>query len=239
MKHEIELFPKKYGAYFTDPAVVHRRCNPEAVTLRWPYTKQAYHEPNEGYHQYIADMRSVYADLERNVYDAALKILWLENKFGTGIRSIANSPTDSDLNAIMKEFLHNVCMVHRGLFFATKTSLLQIIRRHVDDLHPGFFEILDPFKAKLEYPYKHANLAFLVTVTEMDEAIGLMEEAERRSMNYNQFMDFLANWIACYNEKYGEKYQLKLGPAYNMYAHVYNLLDGATRSDHLVLPPNK
>jgi len=81
------------------------------------------------------------------------------------------------------------------------------------DLFPEF-SFHDPFESpeKYEYPYKHVTLDFLVFVYQMENRLEILEEAERRTMSYGDFTNWVTNWIFCHNDEIGrDKYNLAGG----------------------------
>lgn len=233
---EVELFPRKYRRYFTDQAVIEDACPINRLTIQWPYTKEGQHPPNENFLRYVEDFRKTFSDLEKSAYDAALKFVWLEHRFGRGTIRMPNP--DKQLRANFRAFLSKVCMVSKGFLFSKQAGLVGIVGKFAEDFHPGFYNLLDPFKSRLEFPFKHVTLMHVGTVASMDEALGLLAKAEKEKMTYNEFLDFIANWVACYNEKYGEKYQLMTDQRM-LPAAVVNLLEGGKKSRIQILPDSK
>lgn len=230
-KQEIELFTRKYRRYFSDKDVIDDACPTDAISLKYPYTHERRHALGDNFYRYVEDMRKVYADLEEAGYDAALKAVWLEYRFGMQFTKMSTAPTSNRLNVDLKEFLNRICMVQRSMFFPPKVNLMKVIRWYAEDLYPGFYEILNPITSKLVWPFKTARLCYLLTVADMDEALGLLQVADEKKMTYNEFLDFVANWVACYNEKYGEKYQfITTEYASGVPATVSNLMAGAQKS---------
>lgn len=233
---ELEKFPRKYRSYFTSDKYLKKDVDPLWTHLAYPYTKDRYKEPNDGYERYIGDVKKVYADLDRHLYDAALKIVWLEHRFGVGPRSTKLTPTSGKLRTELNAFMTKVCMVHRGMAFAPKVGILHVIKEYAERFHPGFYAVLDPFKSELAWPYHTVSLSYLLTVADMDEALGLLKEADDKHMTYNEFMDFVTNWVACFNEKYGEKYQMTAASGNSgVPAHVINIMDGGSKSSAQLL----
>lgn len=85
--------------------------------------------------------------------------------------------------------------------------------RHTATYVPSLFpkEVLlahDPFKEPefFAFPYKKITLDFLLPVYQMEERLDLLKIAEDRGMVWEEFMDYVLNYISCYNEEHGKRF---------------------------------
>lgn len=92
-----------------------------------------------------------------------------------------------------------------------------------------FFEVSDfklnnPFEdfSYYQYPYKNIGVSFLFTVYQMPERLQLLQRADDRNMSYNEFLDYLINYLSCFNEDLGKiKYEFVLSKLCPPYVRAY------------------
>ena len=97
------------------------------------------------------------------------------------------------------------CVVKNFWFLPVATYLI--------DFFPDFL-INDPAKSpeKYRFPYKNIGLDHLAFVFEMNNRLEILEEAEKKSMSFGDFFDWVVNYAFLYNDKVGyDKYSLVRG----------------------------
>ena len=136
----------------------------------------------------------------------AVRYIWFRKKFGYITRSYSRGDWDRNTNFAYGIFIRHYIGVEKSLYFS-KTSGLRTIKSYYKDF---FDDLFDPRFEEIEYPYKNITLAHMAIVIDMEERLELLDFADKNNMQYSDFCDFISNWVSCYNEKYGEKYQIQL-----------------------------
>ena len=64
----------------------------------------------------------------------------------------------------------------------------------------------DPFDEPeyFSFPYKNISLDFLYVVHQVENRLDFLKEAEEKKMKYDVFVNWVSNWILCYNEEKDE-----------------------------------
>jgi len=156
----------------------------------------------------ISRIRDFYKETHLRIFDSIVKEIWLEQqiiyrkrrrayRIGNGIEH------DLAFGQFMK------MAVGTSQRVLTANFVFSPIATYLIDFFPEFL-FYDPFKdpQKYTYPYKNITLDFLVFVHQLDNRLELLDEADRRGMSYAEFMNWATNWVYCYNEEFGDKYQL-------------------------------
>lgn len=166
--------------------------------------------------------RDFFKETNLFIFNAVVKEVWLEQQVvvsGQRRRARANNGLNADIS--FGRFLK--LGVGISPHFLTGTSCFMAVATYLIDFFPEFL-ISDPFKEpdKYLYPYKHVTLDFLTFVHQMDNRLDILDEAEKRSMNFGEFVNWVANWAYCYNEDEKEElYLLKRGNG-NSRFHIKN-----------------
>jgi hypothetical protein len=66
------------------------------------------------------------------------------------------------------------------------------------------FDVDSPFENPdyYKFPYKNISPDFLILVWRMKERLALLKIADEKKMTYAVFMDYVINYIYCYNEEH-------------------------------------
>jgi Fe-S oxidoreductase len=156
---------------------------------------------------YANKIRELLKEYQQNSFDTLVKFYWLVRKFTylgkTRYKRCANGMVLE--HAFSAFFLNHVKISNRII---TGDSVLSRISTYLDDIFPDF-DAMDPFKDEMKYPYSYVNFDHLFLVYQMEDRMKFIKIAEERKMTYLEFLDYVANWVGSYNEKYGDTYVIK------------------------------
>lgn len=193
----MKIYPKMYEDVFSKPFLRNNnmpKCRLDQVSAKTMSLKQ-----------YVMELRGVLTNFDLYLFDYLVKIFWLFKQF----RYKGKKRQMHKLNGIYLDGAFAFFMRHYVGFDArliTRNVLWMYLTTYFDDFFPSFDE-LNPFRQKLKYPYKYVSLAYLIVVWKMDERIAILAEAEKQKMEYTYFLDYVMNYISCYNDEYKtEKY---------------------------------
>ena len=157
----------------------------------------------------VSKFRGFYKEAHLAIFDSTVKEIWLEQQITIGglrrMKRVGNGIYGDLSFGKFTKIAVGTC--HKVL---TANFCFTPIASYLIDFFPDFLSG-DPFKnpEKYQYPYKHITLDFLVFVYQVDERLYLLAEAEKRSMSYVEFINWVNNWSLCHNNDIGkQKYQL-------------------------------
>ena len=193
MQNEFEDFKKEYEDVFTSERAL-KKCRIERVSTDIGISSDEYQNM----------LRSTINEFQLFLYDYIVKIMWLFRRYCyNGKRRIPMRSNGWMLDGSFGVFMRNY--VGYDCRFITDYNVFKRIISYFDDFYIDF-DISNPFKGKYEYPYEYMNLECLILVYAMPERLELLKRGERRKMKYLEFVDYVINYINCYNEKHGRKY---------------------------------
>lgn len=143
--------------------------------------------------------RSFYREVHPILFDFIIKHAWLEQHFlFNGMRRVKRSGNGNILDWAFSYFMKALVGISQkpltdGIFFSS-------VQTYIKDFFPNFTDH-DPFEEPefFKYPYKHVTLDHLAFVYQCHNRLELLDEAEKRSMNIRDFMNWATNWMFCYN----------------------------------------
>jgi hypothetical protein len=156
--------------------------------------------------EYIFSFRKILDDYESFLFDYWVKIEWLVRKFrynGKGRKRYLKI-YDSSLDLAYGLFIRNY-LGHNMRLVVGIQHYFNAISSYFNSFFPDFNEG-NPFKNKYEYPYKYMNIECLFITFKMEERLDLLKHGEENKMTYIQFLDYVLNYINCYNEEHGITY---------------------------------
>ena len=186
----MKQYPKTYEDVFTAPRYF-SRCKISKVSTDIDL-------PTD---EYVSLLQKTIAGFERSIFDNLVKIYWLYHRFcyrgQHRLKNIGNGwMLDYAFGVFMRRF---VGFDNRFLNFG---PVFPKLASYLKDFFPDF-DIQDPFKERLEYPYKHVTLECLVMVYQMPERLELLQYMEDNRLGYLEFMDYLLNYLYCHNDDVG------------------------------------
>jgi len=160
--------------------------------------------------EYISLNRKLSRSFDLIIFDFLVKYTWLTEKFMyNGNLRRENQCIFYDRSFGM--FLRNYASFDCGLIRKKGFTFFGKIVPYLFELFPFFYEG-DPFKEKkrYKYPYKHMGLGCLYVVVHMDERLDLLKYGDKKKMSYAEFVDYVINYINCYNTDVENKYTMVL-----------------------------
>lgn len=145
--------------------------------------------------------RDFYKEAHLVLFNFIVKQIWLEQHFlYNGARRAGRSHNGYGPDWAFSYFMKNVVGISQKPL--TNGIIFYAIPAYFKDFFPKFLEY-NPFEEpeKFKYPYKHLTLDHLCFVYQCHNRIEMLEEAEKRYMNINDFMDWATNIAFCYNEE--------------------------------------
>jgi len=148
-------------------------------------------------------VRNLTMDFSKKIYDYFVKAVWLSRKYmitdcmfgGAGkIECHTTDPIKRSFNAVLRKYAKT-----DPYYYFIKPNFSPLIT-YIDDLCPDL-ESKNPFVDKIEFPYKHINIYYLLVVTKICYRMELLKIAEERNMGYDQFLDFVWNWTVAFNDE--------------------------------------
>lgn len=173
--------------------------------------------------EYVKLFKNTMLDYQKKSFDFLVKYYWLVRKFlYKGKFKNVKKGGGMDANMAFFSFFHRDVGISSRV--VSGNYVLVMISSYLDDFFPDF-DARDPFKEKMKYPYKHINFGHLFLVHKMEERMDLLKIAEKRKMKYADFLNYISNYICCYNEEHGERFALqnsKHSPLIPIYVTVWN-----------------
>lgn len=159
---------------------------------------------------YTREMKILASEINDSIWRQTLQFIWLNLHFiyrGKRRKHLfANGPwLERAYGYFMRE------MVGTPLTFLTRSGWFFKVATYIDDLYPDFLEN-DPFKNPelYKFPYKTATIDFMYFVYQMPHRLELLRIAEEQEMNYDQFVDYVINYVMTENEGDPRKVQYKV-----------------------------
>lgn len=157
----------------------------------------------------VLRFRSFLREAHLEIFNILIKQVWLEQKFTfNGSRRGGRSSNGYSPDWAYSYFMKTYVGISQKPF--TNGVIFSIIPSYFKDFFPNFSDH-DPFEEKeyFKYPYSHITLDHLMFVYQHDERLELLDEAEKRSMNIMDFMNWAANIALSEEKKDGRsKYRL-------------------------------
>ncbi len=171
---------------------------------------------------YFLELKKLFGSFENEAFQHLIKIYWLFSMFCyKGRRRLRGNKNGTNVDGAFSTMMKNVINHDTKFFFGGNSSLFKLTT-YIYDFFPDF-DIHSPFEYTYEYPYKYMNFECLYFVHRMNERLELLAEGEKQKMSYVKFLDYVINYISCYNEEHGEKYVYKF--PYNFSAHYVKNLE--------------
>lgn len=218
-KKTLEVFPDVIDKFYSDRLRVQKNCDRERVSLIGPYSAQS---GNKACNRNLPLYRRI-EKFSEHLQDAAMEIdrksweaacLWLRMSRSFCYDSCAFfSPFDRHKKVSRNRALNEIAAWEAGFDHqcSLSTNAKAVASSYAHLVNKTFNSSYDPrVDGPMEYPFRHMGLAHMYIVKDMDERMEIMEWMDERPQyrRIQKFSDFMINWIAGYNAKYGEKYRV-------------------------------
>jgi len=189
-------YPREYERVFTGNELIRKKCKIEDVST--------FNNIPSDVTKYTNLFRDTIDELQKVSYDKLVKIVWLIRRFCyKGVRRSKMRQNGFHMDSAFALYMrHFVGHDNKMIFW---NSSMSRIATYFDDFYPDF-ETNNPFEGEYKYPYKYMNLECLALVFKMTERLDLLDYGETMKMGYMEFMDYILNYLSCYNEEHGRKY---------------------------------
>ena len=188
-------YEKEYEDVYTSAGAL-QALNPEIISNSLGLTN----------FQYIKKLQDFWREMYIAIFDKLVRFVWLKDKFLYNKSKVLKRDRLSK-----KRFWTMTASRHFAVFcknivwmdFQSITLTQQLIRMasYFETFFPRF-ETNDPFSDPeyYKFPYEHITPDFLLVVYQMQERLKLLEIAEKRKMSYAKFLDYIINYVNCYND---------------------------------------
>lgn len=186
-------YPKTYENVFTSERSL-KKCLLNRVST----------DNNIEIKEYCRMLKQSERKFEIDLFNNLIKVTWLMRRFcygGLHREKVRWNGTflDGAFGVFMRKYLN---IEHR---LVTRNFVFPRLATYFDDFFPDF-DKRNPFKEKMKYPYKHIGIAFLLIVFRMKERLEILAYAENNKMKYIDFLDYIINYISCYNDEIGRQH---------------------------------
>lgn len=197
IKHEFVDYPKEYeNAFCSDDKIkVHSKSK---MTTDYP----------GGFDEYERFFKKFMKKMSEDRFLEIIKYYWLQRRFHFSGKPknkyiMNNHALDSAFSFFCRYYLGTSHTVMFGSFMFYK--VLQVIVEWYPDLdnHNPFTE-----PSYYKWPFKNVTIDFLTVVYQMPERMDLLNMADKKNMSYNQFLDYVINYIYVYNTKHSDEYDV-------------------------------
>ncbi len=192
----MKQYPKTYELVFSDCKKIDRKCKLEKI--------KTYNDIPKSNIEYIQLFKNTIKKFHKDFFDSLVKYTWLTRRFcydGKRRKKIMGNGTYSD--SAFGVFMRNyVGYDNRSIMINSYSGR---ITSYFDDFFLNFDEG-NPFEEEYAYPYKFISIDYLLLVYQMPERLEILQYAEDNKISYVKFLDYILNYISCYNEEHGEVY---------------------------------
>ena len=191
---QFKEYPKTYEDVYTRYDAV-KKCKIENVTS----------SDGTPLSEYRAMWRGFLWDVMETLFDKVVRYIWLRNKFTyMGYRKNNQGGNYYVVDGAFGVFLRHYIGIDYRVF--AKEFYYRKIYSYMEDFFPEFYK-RDPFKEPeyYKYPYKHVTIDFLTVVDKMPQRFELLKIAEERKMMWDEFFDYVINYVLCYNDDVGKR----------------------------------
>lgn len=193
---KFKKYSREYERVFTGDELILKKCNVNDVTVFNDVLSIV---------DYQNKFKETVKDFYSNSFDNLIKMVWLSGKFcyrgfkrKTGVSN--GTQNDRAFGVYTRHFIG-----YDNRFVMGSLGPFCKVASYFEDFFPNFHEG-NPFEEEYKYPYKHMTLECLVVVYKMPERLDLLAEGEKEKMSYTEFLDYVLNYINCYNAEHGDKY---------------------------------
>ena len=198
----MKKYEKEYEDYFSS-AVESDKCKPHLVN----------NTMGVEFKEYVNLLNENVFEHERDVFDKILKFEWLKSRFIYNEKPVLNLMTGRQSHT--RELREGFEVLMRQYVGTDQLSIIasssyKLVKSYILSFYPDY-HILNPFRAKLEYPYKYMSFSCLRLMWSFGfNRLDYLDYGEKKKMTYAVFFDYMINHINCYNDEVGyEHYTIR------------------------------
>lgn len=172
--------------------------------------------------EYINMIGTFLKDTSNILWTLIIQFHWLQRRFfyrGKQHKKsgLNNFEVDNSFATFTKHYLGiNHRIITSAFYYGKVTTYLPELFPAFDDGNP--LKDMESY----QFPYKNITVDFLTVVYQMPERMQLLEKAEQENMSYAKFLDYVLNYVSCYNEEHPGHFSFIYVPACPPYVR-YNL----------------
>jgi hypothetical protein len=153
---------------------------------------------------FITLTQEVWKGVYKQFFDSTVKVVWMSSKYIYNGRQRRVTGRNSLIDDYSYAAFMDTVVGIGGKAFRSSDMYRKFIS-YFDDFFPEFGNF-SPFDDPeyFEFPYKNITPEFLMVVYQMPERLELLSVAEKEKMTYGKFVDYVINYIYCYNEEIGK-----------------------------------
>lgn len=226
-----EEFPQQLTSFFSDRNNLRFRSSPEGARLIWPFktrfirskTEDAWEKRRLKGLPRDADPITVYAEHCHTLAKLADDALWgvtcawywtysrFKHQNELGSNGVRKGNGFRIRRGEFKKFVASIAAFDRRFFFPS--WLWETVIAYVCLVKPDFLKdggYMPDVDGQVPFPFEHLGLVHMGIVRSMDERLELLRHLDQwKYRSLPVFCDYVLNWIAGYNQKYGEKYRMR------------------------------
>ncbi len=149
------------------------------------------------------------------LYSDFVKLSWLRRNFVYNGKRMRYPITSNGqyINGMFVKYLRRIVGMDIQIF--TRGIAYSAIETYFNEFYPDFDEE-NPFENPEYYtfPFRHVSMEFLVPVSQMDERLLLLNEAEERKLSFASFQYLVTNEVLCINQELG-RFKYEASPNYD------------------------
>lgn len=185
-------YKKTYESIFTSSRSL-KKCNINKVST----------DINLSGDEYRKLMRKTIISFHKDIFNNLVKLFWLNRRFVyNGKPRCKKRRNGHILDTAFGVFMRKYVGLDNRMI--SKNKIYTKIETYLDDFFKDF-DARDPFKEKMEFPYKHITLDYLIVVYQMPERLELLKYAEDNNLSYIEFLDYVINYVYNYNEENNDR----------------------------------
>lgn len=196
--YEFKNYPQKYEPYATREDKLRAYCSIDKVS--------AFKDIPGNTTIYLQLFQDTIRKFHKDIFDNMVKIEWLKRRFTYKGEHRVNNNRRGKIDASYGIFMKYYVGVEMRTIY-TSGEWTNRLTKYFDEFFPNFNEG-DPFKEEYLYPFEYMTLDCLLLVNRMPMRMDLLKQGELQKMVYPEFLDYVINWYKCYNEEYGETYEI-------------------------------
>jgi len=204
-------YERQYERVFTGDGLIRKKLKFENISV--------YNNIPDSVDKYQNLYRKTLSDFQKEVFDYLVKLFWLMRRFCySDRRRIAFRGNGFYMDRAFGAFVRNYIGFDNRFWFSGYSPFNKIVG-YLDDFFVNFDEG-NPFEENYEYPYQYMNFEHLTLVYQMPERLELLKYGEENKIGYAEFLDYVLNYISCYNEEHGDTYSFIFSNSFMPYIRV-------------------
>ena len=159
--------------------------------------------------EYESRIKEVFSDFNAMMWEKSVKYCWLSMNFDyDGNRMFGAYDNGIVIDYSFAVFQRGKLGVDSRAFSDDPFKTWYTMRSYVLQIYPDIGFGKDPWKEEFPFPFPTLGISCMYFVRNIPERLGLLEYGESKKMGILEFMDYVINYISCYNDEKGYKYYL-------------------------------